>query len=78
VISVAAFHEWGLGLLTHVFLQGLLIYYRLELHHLTQGRHIVAFITLCEAFLGILPHFGLWKHFFHVRIEAGPLPLMGG
>jgi hypothetical protein len=25
------------------------------------------FITLCEAFLGIEPHFGLWKKIFYVK-----------
>jgi hypothetical protein len=29
--------------------------------------HIACFITLCEAFLGVEPHWGLWKHFFHLR-----------
>jgi hypothetical protein len=28
--------------------------------------HIVTFITLCEAFLGIKPHFALWKWVFWV------------
>jgi hypothetical protein len=29
--------------------------------------HIVAFVTLCEAYLGIEPHFDLWNYFFCVR-----------
>jgi hypothetical protein len=29
--------------------------------------HIACFITLCEAFLGIDPHFGLWKFLFRLR-----------
>jgi hypothetical protein len=32
--------------------------------------HIVAFIMLCEAFLGILPHFGTWKYFLLTRVGA--------
>jgi hypothetical protein len=80
VTSVTTFHERCLQLTTHDFLRWLLIYYGLELHHLTQGGvlHIAAFIMLCEAFLGILPHFGLWKYFFYVHVEVGPLPLIGG
>jgi hypothetical protein len=33
----------------------------LELHHLTPSGilHIAAFVTLCEAFMGIEPHFDL-------------------
>jgi hypothetical protein len=35
-----------------------------ELHQLTPNSifHIACFITLCEAFLGISPHWGLWKY----------------
>ena len=29
---------------------------------------MVAFITLCEGFLGISPHFDLWRHFFVVTL----------
>jgi hypothetical protein len=55
VISFAAFHERGLALLAHQFLCHLLSYYQIELHHLSPGRilHIVTFVMVCEAFLGI-------------------------
>jgi hypothetical protein len=33
--------------------------------------HIVAFVTLCEAYMGIEPHFDLLNHFFHVRLPQG-------
>jgi hypothetical protein len=26
--------------------------------------HIVAFVTICEAYMRIKPHFDLWNHFF--------------
>jgi hypothetical protein len=44
-------------------------YYALELYNLTPLGilHITAFVTLCEAFLGIDSHFDLWNHFFCVR-----------
>jgi hypothetical protein len=32
--------------------------------------HIACFITLCEAFLGINPHWGLWKYLFCLRPNA--------
>jgi hypothetical protein len=32
--------------------------------------HIAFFVTLCEAFLGINPHWGLWKCLFHLRRNA--------
>jgi hypothetical protein len=29
--------------------------------------HVAAFVTQCEAYMGIDPHFDLWKYFFYVR-----------
>jgi len=55
----------------HRFLRGLLHYYGLELQHLNPIRiqHILAFVTLCEGYLGIEPHFELWKYFFIVELQ---------
>jgi hypothetical protein len=33
--------------------------------------HIAAFVTLCEANMGIEPHFDLWNHIFCVRPLQG-------
>jgi hypothetical protein len=43
----------------HEFLRGLLFVYGVQLHQLTPNSilHIACFITLCESFLGIEPHF---------------------
>ena len=30
---------------------------------------MVTFITLCEGFLEISPHFDLWRHFFIVTLQ---------
>ena len=30
---------------------------------------MAAFITLCEQFLGISPHFDLWRNFFTVNLQ---------
>jgi hypothetical protein len=40
-----------------------------QLHQLTPNSilHIACFITPCEAFLGINPHWGLWKYLFCLR-----------
>ena len=56
----------GLGFPIHPFLRGLLEFYGLQLHHLTPASilHIVGFVALCELFLGIEPHFALWKRLF--------------
>jgi hypothetical protein len=44
-----------------LLIRGFLLYYKLELHHLTSGDilHIAMFITLCEAYLEIESHFNL-------------------
>jgi hypothetical protein len=43
--------------------------YGVQLHQLTPNSilHVAFFITLCEAFLGINPHWGLWKYLFRLR-----------
>jgi hypothetical protein len=45
----------------------------LELHHLTPSGilYMVAFMTLCEAYMGIEPHFNLWNYFFHACLWKG-------
>ena len=62
IISFAPYFERGLGLPCSVFFFGLLRYYRIQLHHLTPNSfvHISIFVHLCEAFLGIEPHFELF------------------
>jgi hypothetical protein len=42
----------------HEFLRGLLFVYDVQLHQLTPNSilHIACFVTLCESFLGIEPH----------------------
>jgi hypothetical protein len=45
--------------------------------------HIAMFIMLCKDFLGIKPHFDLWKYFFHASgltsmRDGKPLPVVGG
>jgi hypothetical protein len=41
----------------------------MQLHHLTLNSilHITYFITLCESFLGVDPHWTLWKFLFRLR-----------
>ena len=53
------------------FLSGLLYYYKIQLHHLTPNSsvHISIFVHLCEAFLGIEPHFELFRFLFHLKLQ---------
>jgi hypothetical protein len=73
-MACSAFYERGFGAPPQRFLCSLLQFYGLELHHLTPSLilHIVAFIPLCEAYMGIEPHFDLWNYFFRVRLLSVP------
>jgi hypothetical protein len=68
VMSFAPFHERGLMIPLHPFFQGLLHHYQIELQHLNPNgiQQIAAFITLCEGYLGIKPHFELWRYLRHL------------
>jgi hypothetical protein len=56
----------GFSLPAHEFLRGLHFVYGVQLHQLTPNSllHIACFITLCQAFLGVDPNWGLWKYLF--------------
>jgi hypothetical protein len=55
---------------------------RCAVHQLTPNSilHIAYFITLCESFLGIEPHFLLWKFLFRLRpsVALSKKPELGG
>jgi hypothetical protein len=70
VVSFTPFHERGLVVSPHRFLWQLLHHYKIELQHLNPNgiQHIAAFVMLCEGYLGIEPHFELWKYFFTVSL----------
>jgi hypothetical protein len=72
----------GLSLPAHKFLRGLLFVYDVQLHQLTPNSilHIACFITLCESFLGIDPHWVLWRFLFRLRpsVALNKKPELGG
>ena len=59
----------GLGFPLHPFVRGLMFYYGLDFHDLAPNfiLNISVFIVVCEAFLRIRPHFGLWLKTFNVK-----------
>jgi hypothetical protein len=65
-MACAAFYDQGFGVTSHQFLRSLLQFYGLELHHLPPLGilHMAAFVTLCEGYMGIEPHFDLWNYFY--------------
>jgi hypothetical protein len=68
-ILFVSFLYRGLSLTAHKFLCGLLVVYVMQLHQLTSNSilHIVCFIMLCRSFLGVDPHWGLWKCIFFLH-----------
>jgi hypothetical protein len=68
-VMFLAFLLRGLSFPAHKFLCGLLFVYGVQLHQLMPNSilHISYFITLCESFLGIEPHWILWKFLFCLR-----------
>ncbi|KAK1619849.1 hypothetical protein QYE76_025366 [Lolium multiflorum] len=64
-VMFVAFLFRGLSLPAHEFLRSLLFFYG----QLTPNSilHLSIFITICEAFLGIDPHWGLWRKIFYVK-----------
>jgi hypothetical protein len=71
-----------LSLPAHKFLRGLLFVYGVQLHQLTPNSllHIACFITLCKSFLGIDPHYLLWRSLFWLRpsVALSKKPELGG
>ena len=82
IIGFVPYFERGLGLPSSNFFSGLLYYYGIQLHHLTPNSfvHMSVFVHLCEAFLGIEPHFDLFHHLFHLKPQPSlaSLDVIGG
>jgi hypothetical protein len=81
-VMFLAFLIHGLSLPAHEFFRGLLFVYGVQLHQLTPNSilHVAYFITLCESFLGIDPHWILWRFLFCLRpsVSLNKKPDLGG
>ena len=74
--EVVVFEDYlwrGLGFPVHPFLRDLLEFWSISLCNLHPNTilHISIFIHLCESFLGVLPHFNLFKHLFWLKKKGG-------
>ena len=74
--EVVVFEDYfwrGLGFPVHPFLRDLLVFWSISLCNLHPNTilHILIFIHFCEAFLGILPHFNLFRHLFWLKKKGG-------
>jgi hypothetical protein len=76
-VVFTSFFKRGFNLPVGDFFFGLLYYYKMELVHLVPNSITVVstFIHLCEAYLGISPHFLLWRYLFCVKStgRSGPV-----
>jgi hypothetical protein len=74
VVSFMALYERVFRAPPHQFLRLLMRYYGIKLYHLTPSGvlHITVFVTLCEAYLGIIPNLDRWKYFFRVCRPQDP------
>jgi hypothetical protein len=81
-VMFLAFLLRGFSFSAHRFLCGLLFIYGVQLHQLTLNSilHIACFVTLCESFLGIEPHWTLWKFLFRLcpSVSLSKKPELGG
>ena len=67
--EVVVFEDYfwrGLGFPVHPFLRDLLEFRVISLYNLHPNTilHISIFIHFCKAYLGVLPHFNLFRHLF--------------
>ena len=76
IVLFSSFLEHGLSMPVSNFMEGLLYYFKIQLHHLTPYSilHTSIFVHFCEAFLGIDPHF----QFFRSLYKMTPLPFAQG
>ena len=81
--EVVVFEDYfwrGLGFPVHPFLRDLLEFWSISLCnlHLNTILHIAIFIHFCETFLGVLPHFNLFRHLFWLKKDIGGSKVVSG
>ena len=69
IIVFEDYFKRGFGVPVHPFLQGLLLYYEIGICNLHPNSILLfsTFIYLCEAYVGIEPHFDLFRYLFCLR-----------
>jgi hypothetical protein len=77
-VVFASYFERGFNHPVGDFFCGLLYYYKLELVHLVPNSItiVLTFIDFCKAYLGVSPHFLLWRYLFCVKStgkRSGPV-----
>ena len=72
VVFVDFFHH-GFNIPMHWFVRDLLRYYDAHVHHVTPKGIMLwaSFISFCEGYVGIQPHWGLFCCYFEVLPQSG-------
>jgi len=82
IVVFEDFFQEGFGVPVHPFLQGLLLYYEIGICNLHPNSILLisTFIHLCEAYVGIEPHFDLFQYIFCLRKKGavGGSKIAGG
>jgi hypothetical protein len=73
IVFFEDFYWRGFGNPYHPFLRKLCDYYRISICNLHPNSilSVLVFITLCESYLGIEPHFNLWQYFLCLKKKGG-------
>jgi hypothetical protein len=79
VVSFAKFHRHGLGAPPSRFMRALCVHYGVELQHFSPNAITVAavFATVCEGYLGMMPHWELWLHLYRGELFNAPTGTTG-
>jgi len=82
IVVFEDFFKRGFGIPVYPFLQGLLLYYEIRICNLHPNSILLisTFIHLCEAYVGIEPHFDLFRYLFYLRKKGavGGSKIAGG
>jgi hypothetical protein len=76
ILMFARFVECRLALPASDFFKGLLKYYGIEYLNLNRNGifHVSVFVHFCEAFVGIKPHWVLFRKFFRLKPQPSQRP----
>jgi hypothetical protein len=72
IVVMKPYFQRGFGFPSCDFFRGLLDHFKIELVYLNPNSilQIAVFVHLCEAFLGIPPHFTLFKYYFFLKYQS--------
>ena len=77
MVALEDYFYRGFGVPIHPFLRGLIDYYGISFCNLSPNSflHVSVLIHFYETYLGILPHFDLFRNFFCLKTRGGDLDL---